>query len=424
MRRWTGPQQTGALRGVIGATHLATSSLVLNALSVFAMAYIIRGLGPTAYGQWATATALISFLGVATNLGLRGTFVRQVARTPESAPAQLAYQLGSRLILAALAAPAAVLLSVGLGYSGIIIQCTAVAAVGMAPGVVSAAFGDLLQGSHRLSTLAMGNFVGGLLLTCASIVAIALGAGPVLLSVAYLVGPIAAAVFLMVALKRQGLPVAVRFSPRQLIASIKESRFFGAQAVVSTAGANAAALLLPKLVGVADFGFFAAGSLIASRLEVIPESLGTAYYPLIVAAAADDPRNASRLVWRGMGWALLACVPIALCATVLAGPIARILFPGQAEICGRVIRVTVWALPLSALSSVMSYALYASGRDATVAKLSLWSTVLGLFLTIGLVVPWGVVGASWSLVLRMAVGCGLALPTLLSVYFAKARRHG
>ena len=41
-------------------------------LSVPAMAYIIRGLGPIGYGQWTMATALIGTMTILTNLGLRG----------------------------------------------------------------------------------------------------------------------------------------------------------------------------------------------------------------------------------------------------------------------------------------------------------------------------------------------------------------
>ena len=45
------------------------------------MAFIIRQLGPTGYGQWAVATSLLAVSTVLTNLGLRGAFVRAVAAT-------------------------------------------------------------------------------------------------------------------------------------------------------------------------------------------------------------------------------------------------------------------------------------------------------------------------------------------------------
>ena len=44
-------------RGLLGAAALSFQNVFLNALSVPAMAYIIRALGPSSYGAWATATS-------------------------------------------------------------------------------------------------------------------------------------------------------------------------------------------------------------------------------------------------------------------------------------------------------------------------------------------------------------------------------
>src|SRR5437667_2433400 len=88
-RRWT----------FFAATHLAAQSMLLNVISVPVIAYIIRNLGAWEFGQWSTAMALVGTTGILTNLGLRGTFVRAVARNPESAAQSLAEQFGIRLAL-------------------------------------------------------------------------------------------------------------------------------------------------------------------------------------------------------------------------------------------------------------------------------------------------------------------------------------
>src|SRR4029450_3999996 len=86
-------------RGVVGGHWLR-----LNALGLFATAYIIRRLGPLQYGEWATAAALASAHLVVTNAGLRTIFVRDLARLPERAADLLAVQLALRIALGLLAA--------------------------------------------------------------------------------------------------------------------------------------------------------------------------------------------------------------------------------------------------------------------------------------------------------------------------------
>ena len=64
---------------------LAAQPFLLSVLSVFATAYIIRGLGPVEYGRWATAAALTGATGIFANLGLRPLFIRSLAGCPPSA---------------------------------------------------------------------------------------------------------------------------------------------------------------------------------------------------------------------------------------------------------------------------------------------------------------------------------------------------
>src|SRR5437764_1361899 len=84
---------------VLGAAYLMAQPLLLNILSVPATAYIIRTLGPAAYGQWALGFALVTTASFLTNLGLRTTFVRFVAAHPAMAADKMAQQLGLRLSL-------------------------------------------------------------------------------------------------------------------------------------------------------------------------------------------------------------------------------------------------------------------------------------------------------------------------------------
>jgi len=178
-------------KSLLGGACLGLQPLLLNALSVPTMAYIIRGLGATAYGQWTMATALTVTIGLLANLGLRGVFVRHVAAHPENASAALAEQLGVRLTLAVLSALLLIGVCVALRYPPIVIGCALISAAAMIATTASTTLIDLLQALHRSPTVAMVNLIAGLMITFGSVLVVWLGFGPIGLAVAYLIGPIA-----------------------------------------------------------------------------------------------------------------------------------------------------------------------------------------------------------------------------------------
>ena len=75
---------------LIDAAHLTLQPLLLNAISVFALAFIIRCLGPTAFGQWAVGTTLNAAVMFLVSMGLRPLFVRALTAQPQRAAVLLA----------------------------------------------------------------------------------------------------------------------------------------------------------------------------------------------------------------------------------------------------------------------------------------------------------------------------------------------
>src|SRR6266851_3432345 len=118
-------------RSLFGAACRSIQPILLNVLSVPAMAFIIRKLGPTNFGYWSTATALVATTSVLTSLGLRGTFIRGIAQDPASAPRAFAEQLGTRTFLSFIAIAITLIACLCLGYPPVVVACTAIAAGGM-----------------------------------------------------------------------------------------------------------------------------------------------------------------------------------------------------------------------------------------------------------------------------------------------------
>lgn len=404
------PPVPGTRKVALSASHQAGQALILNAISVPVMAYIISHLGAAGFGQWATATALVSTITVLTNLGLRGSFVRAVARRPEKSRDDLSDQLSVRLLLCLITAPMAIAACVLLRHPPIIVACTAIAAMGIFPTVIAATFTDLLQGLHRMSIYATTNFVAGLVLTIASIVAVAMGGGPRLLCIAYLMGPVVSVTTLAFYVWRTVGPFRPRWHLRRFGVLLKESRYLAVPQLIGSLSSNAESLILPRLVASAQFGYFSAGLLVPQRLGAIPESLASALYPAMVQAHVKDPERSSETVMRYLLMTLSICLPVAVAIAFLAGPIAAVLFSKNLEVCRNVIRATIWWLPLAGVEQVIGYGLISAGLDKVQARISIQSAAISLVMSSILISQFGIVGACVSYLCRIVVKLSLAAP--------------
>jgi O-antigen/teichoic acid export membrane protein len=377
--------------------------LLLNVIGIPAAMYIVRSLGPTAYGQWAVAGSLVATTTFLTNLGLRMWFVRHIAQDPDRASSALAELLGLRLLLALIAAAVSLAACHALGYPLVVLQCTAVSSFGLVFMVFGSAIADVLQSLQRLPALAAVNMVSGLVLTATSVLVVWLKWGPAALAGAYALGPLTAAVLFTVLARRLGIPLRIRVDLRRFAELLMQVRSMGAQLLVENLALRAEALLVPKLVGVTQYGLFSAATMLGARLVVIPDGLSTAYYPIIASSYRADPREASREVAHYLLFTLLLSVPFVVLITFLAGPISAVLFADHARPCAELMRITIWSLPFLGASHVMGYSLNAAGKETIETRCTIAASIVSLALSVALIRHMGLIGAAWSWVAREAI---------------------
>ena len=390
-------------RLLVGAACSSLQPLFLSALMLPATAYVIRSLGPTGYGQWTTATSLVAVLVFMTNLGLRGTFVRAVAKAPETGPVGLAEQLGVRLLLAIIAAGIGLVACLLLRYSHTVLLCTVMAAGALVLTTISTTAADLLQAYHRLPAVAVVNMVAGLVLTGASVAVAWMGFGPIAIASTYIVGPAVSTAMLFWLIQRQHFPIRVRWDFRRFGRLLWDARYIAAHQLMDSTSGRAEGLIVPRLVGPTLFGFFSAGTLLASRGMTVPEGLCSAAYPSLVDAYRRGPIPLIRTFGKFLALMMASCVPAAVLVSLVAGPVARLLFPGRAEICEHVMRVTIWLLPVMGLEYIIGTGLSAMHKDAAQARAAFIGGVCNLLMTAALCWRFGIMGAAWSMVLRYVV---------------------
>lgn len=401
-------------KSLIGAAFTMAQPLMLNAISIPATAYIIASLGPLDYGEWAVALSLIASTAVLTALGARSAFVRGLSREPTTAPQAFADQLGLRLFLGAFAGAVSLGVCLALGYNGVVLRCTLLLAIGGIFNTVVQVVADLLVAFERLPSMSAINAVGGLSLTIASVIAIWLGAGPFGLAASYMFGPVLSAALSLLLVQRQLFPVRMSWNPRRWWALLTESKIFTGQLLIYGLDTQAANLLVPKLVDVTSYGYFAAGTLVPMRLMVIPDGMSMAFYPGLVRSHAEGPDAFRRHVGR---YCLLAGIVGTLAAVpvfFLAGPIARLLFPLHPDVCQTMIQLTIWWVPLVALHTALTASLNAAFREGRETRIAFAAMLVSLVTTAILVATWQLTGAGIALLAKGFINLTFRMPLFFS----------
>ena len=120
--------------------------------------------------------------------------------------------------------------------------------------------------------------------------------------------------------------------------------------------------------------------------------------------------------------AMAVCLPVAVAVNFYSWPVAHILFSKSsvvsknADICQQVIRITIWALPLMGLESMIGYALNAAGKEGLVTRYASYAVTISLPLVVVLVMSFGIVGACYSLVSRIAIRIIFGAQRVLSIH--------
>jgi len=420
-RRWLRMPQTflQLKRSLFGAVLLMIQPLFLNLLSVPATGFIIAKLGAATYGQWALALSLNTMAQIITNLGLRSFFVRRLAQDPGCAAIAFRDQLGTRSLLAVVAAGASIGTAWGLGYPKTVLLATSLLSIGILFNAITVCVADVLQALDRLPVLASINMIAGLLLTGASVIVTYAELGVPALCAAYLIGPILSGSLSLLFVNRHLFPVSFHLSVRRSVEILWEARVMGTQVFVGTLANQAENLLVPMVSGMANYGQFAAGSLLVRRLDVIPDALCTAFYPLMVRAY--QRQEPGPLLRRLALLPVMLCVPAALCVFFLAAPISRMLFPDNPSVSTFVMQVTVWWVPLVGLANGLGHALSAARRERQDTARLMITIIISLICSPILIWRFGVLGACLSLLLRQGLSAGVRLPMFLATI---TRRQG
>jgi O-antigen/teichoic acid export membrane protein len=379
----------------------------------FLTPFVVKSLGPTAYGVWILAVSTVSYLNLL-DLGMRSAIIRFVSKAEsqskvEDAKNAIRTALWFRILIAAGVGVISVGLAVvfphmfkvpaDLHHAGrvTVLFC----ALGVAITLISGVYGAVLASINRfdvLSTISMLQTVaraGGVLLILRS--------GHGLVSLAYwefttiLLGGVATTCIALKIFPNCRVRVMrPNMETLRMLASYSVTTFIwmiAVQIIINTDNMVIGAFLS---VGVVSF-YSIGGSLIAYSGQVV-SSMSTTFTPLASGLEASSRfAELRKLLIRGTQASLAISLPISL-TLLLRGKtfIGLWMGPQYSEISGTVLQILIIAQISSVTTNTAGSIMMAIGKHKPVALWTVVEASVNLGLSIVLVKTIGIYGVAWG----------------------------
>jgi PST family polysaccharide transporter len=275
---------------------LIAQPLLMNAISLFQIAYLARGLGKTDYGRLVFALSFTTMFVPLSNLGLRFLTVRHIASSDKK---DLSEYIGKvttvRFALALLGAGLSALIVAFINKSPETKQIVHLASAIIVLQAMITTVTDVFQGYETMRLDAQVRFASGMVITVLSVVALYLGYGLVGVMATYvfgnLVGAVLAFYYLFTKFTVPKFKLDLRFAKENLVKAVP----FFFPALVGHVGGKMGVVILAAMVGEAAVGIYGAASTLVEKLAIIPDGVCSALFPTMAATYATSKSEAGAL---------------------------------------------------------------------------------------------------------------------------------
>lgn len=347
-------------------TYLTLALIGQKFLSALYIPIIAGLIGPSATGEYLGALSFINIFAIFIDLGLTPAFIRQTARTQEQSQRQyhliITFKiLSSVLVAATVIASVMVLEQSGLSHPQL--AYVRWAALGMILDAMTSTGYGFFRGLQRLEFEAIGTVLHRVVVMIVGLTALQLGADPIVVIIALVVGSTANFLYASFHLWRQGISWRPAWRWSELRPLLKTALPFGLAALFTAVYANSDTVLLQIFQDHRAVGLFGTANKMVIAFQIIPAALVGAVYPAMSAAFINDRPRLQRLFTDAMRYLMVVFVPIMVVIVTLANPLVLHIYKKVWIDAVWPLRVLAIGLPFLFLHYPVGYLLNAANQQ-------------------------------------------------------------
>jgi O-antigen/teichoic acid export membrane protein len=385
---------TAGDRVIRGSGLRAAAHVVGVLVGAVSAPLVVRHLGPTRYGQFATVGSVMFVTAALTEGGLANVATRQYSTADLAGKrAVIANLAGLRLVLGLLGGAGALAFGFIAGYPSVMIAGLAIGTATLLFTGLGGSLSTSLTADLRLPAVAVVDLVRSLATTAFFLVLVLLGAG--LFGFFTVAASVALVAWLLTCVMVRGrMPLWPSFDRAVWRKLARETALYAAATALGVAYFQVALVAMSLLANANETGYYAAAFRIVDLANGIPWLLAGSSFPVLAHAAANDPARMRYVLGRTTETALLIGGLVVI--VILLGASFGIKVVGGSEFAPsasalRILSAGVWATYLIA---VWSFALLSLQRYRQMVIANGVSLLLAVALSVVLIPAAGADGGA------------------------------
>jgi O-antigen/teichoic acid export membrane protein len=375
-------------------------------LSMVLVAVVSRWLGAEDLGRYTLASAFLYFFNTIAPLGLYAIVTRDGARDRAALGALLAGSLvlGAASGLVATVAMAALVRA--LGYDPATGAVLVLASLTVLPGAVATLYEGAFTAAERMEYIAASSGADAALKVVLGVGAVAAGAGLPGVMVAAIVARVASVAVAIVLGYRLDLRLGWRVERALVRRLAAAAPTFLLIAIFATLFWRIDVFMLSRLGTVEDVGYYGAAWRLLELVMVVPQSFCLALYPQVADAARGDARALDGLADVARRYLSAVSLPLAACATVVAGPVMALLYGAPFAAAAPTLAVLMWTLVPYGWVRYNAYVLVAADRQHVDLALNVAMAAANVALNLVWIPAYGPFGAALATLVTVCAYAG------------------
>jgi O-antigen/teichoic acid export membrane protein len=377
---------------------LALADIVNKILLFFFFILSARYLGPSDFGRFSLAMAIMNILVVLADFGTSVLGTRELARNYKTTKMFLSnvaffktiysvfLAIGTWFGLRALGFPPDKILTTSLLFPAVIFF------------TFTQSFNAVFQATEMMFYIPLGKFIEGSILISGAYLFARLKIGTNGFIGLYTIGVFSVFIFSLVIIWNKFTRFTVAYDLDFLKQILKEAFPFAVGMIFSTLYYWNGSALLSLWKGDQEAGIFTAPLRLVLGMTVIPAAFVGSIYPSLSRTFIQAKEEMENLLEKALKYVLIIAVPLCIFGFVLAHKIIQVFYGYNYISSAPLLKILIWWAGLIYLNAVFVHFFYSRNQQSVVAKQTFIALILNIILNLLLIKKFGALGASIAIV--------------------------
>jgi O-antigen/teichoic acid export membrane protein len=389
MRTTSTPQQAPTVARLASNTIVQAVGIPLQSLvSLGTYAAITRYLGPSAFGDYTTATVFLLIPVAFADIGLSAIVVREISAVPERADAVLRASYSLRLIISALAVAVTVGTSFVLPFDHRARVAILIMAFGAFLSLVNLSVLPILQVQLRMQWAVFANLAGRFVTLVATLAVLALGLGFKAVVLANVIG-LAVILAVGVYAARSAYSLRPSIDVAYWRRFLKASLVLGLGLAITQVYFRVDTVLIALLRPAAEVGLYGAAYKFIELTQALAYTVFVSMFPALSAFAARDDSRFAFLAQKGFDVVLAAGLPLTIGMVFAARPLLEATAGDRYGAAAGVLQILAFYPLLAFVDGLLWRILIASHHERTLLLIGVSILTLNIALNLVFIPVYG-----------------------------------